>query len=79
MWKMAQFVARLKDSKQPDKIIQENQIRVYRQLNDGETKDISYYIKTNGAYFNQVDVLVWNGGSDHELVIDDLKVWAYSN
>ena len=79
MWKMAQFVVRFKDSKQPDKIIQENLIRVYRQLNDGETKDISYYVKTNGDYFNQVELLVWNGGSDHELVIDDLKVWAYSN
>ena len=79
VWKMAQFVVRLRDTKQPDKLVQEGLIRVYRQLNDGEVKDISFFVKAGGGYFNQIDVLYWNGGSDHELVIDDLKVSTYSD
>ncbi len=74
-WKMAQFIVRLVKK---DSIIKERMIRVYRLLDNNQTRDITIDLNLPGASFDSVNVLFWNGGSDKPLWIDDLKVDAFS-
>jgi hypothetical protein len=79
LWKMAQFVVRLVDKSKPgDSIVKENMIRVYRLLDGGETKNISLDMKLPPGHYDAVNILFWNGDSDKELIITDLKAWSFS-
>jgi hypothetical protein len=73
-WKMAQFVVRLMHK---DSIVKERMIRVYRILADQQTKTISLDMKLPAADYDSVNVLFWNGSSDKQLWIDDLKVTVF--
>ncbi len=73
-WKMAQFIVRLVNK---GVIVKENMERIYRVLNDGETKTISLDVKLPEATFDSVNVLFWNGSSDKPIWIDDLKAWSF--
>jgi len=53
------------------------QIRVYRFLNDGETKTLYFDIKAPRATFDRVGVSLWNGGGVQPLLIDNLKLEAF--
>ena len=79
VWKMTQFVVRLIDKSKPgDGTVKENMIRVYRLLDGGDTKDISLDMKLPVEHYDSVRVLFWNGDSDKELTISDLKAWSFS-
>jgi hypothetical protein len=52
-------------------------IRVYRILADQQTKTISLDMKLPAADYDSVNVLFWNGSSDKQLWIDDLKVTVF--
>ncbi|AEE53176.1 hypothetical protein [Haliscomenobacter hydrossis] len=60
-----------------DEILKTEQIRVYRFLNDGETKSLFFDIKTPKATFDRVGVSVWNGGGVLPLAVDQLKIEAF--
>lgn len=73
-WKMLQFIVRLK---QYDTIVKENVIRVYRVLNEMETRDIFMDVKLPEQNYNNVDILFWNGESEKVVWIDELKAWHF--
>lgn len=60
-----------------DEILKTEQIRVYRFLNDGETKSLFFDIKIPKATFDRVGVSVWNGGGVLPLAVDQLKIEAF--
>ena len=76
---MTQFVVRLVNKSKPGEgIIKENMVRVYRLLDDGVTRNISLDVKLPTEHYDSVRVLFWNGDSDKELIISDLKAWSFS-
>ncbi len=81
VWKMTQFVVRLIDkSKTGERIVKENVILVSRLLHDGGTRNISLDMKLPpNEHYDSVRILFWNGDSDKELDIRDLKAWTFSN
>ena len=58
-------------------ILKSEQIRVYRFLNDGETKTLFFDIKAPKASFDRVGVSVWNGGGVMPILVDELKLEAF--
>ncbi len=58
-------------------ILKSEQIRVYRFLNDGETKTLFMDIKAPKATFDRVGVSVWNGGGVMPILVDELKLEAF--
>lgn len=58
-------------------VLKAEQIRVYRFLNDGETKRLFFDIKAPKATFDRVGVSVWNGEGTLPLLIDNLKLEAF--
>lgn len=75
VWNMARIIVTLVDR---DKVVKENMIRVYRLLNDGDTKDIPIDVKLPGKHFDSVSIRFWNADGDKELAVSDLKVWCFS-
>ena len=74
-WKMAQFIVRLIKK---DSVIKERMIRVYRLLDNNQTRNISIDMKLPGVSFDSVHVFFWNGGSDKPLWIYNLEVKAFT-
>jgi hypothetical protein len=70
-WKMAQFIVRIK---QDGQVVHERAIRVFRMLNDRETREIYQDILLPRKDFNTVEILFWNADSDKPLAVDELKV-----
>ncbi len=74
-WKMAQFRLHLLNG---DTMTKTQFIRIYRELSDGETQQISVDLQLpKDAVFNQGAVDIWNAGSEKYLLIDDLRVTAF--
>lgn len=70
-WKMCQFIVRFyKQGRE----VKSNMIRVFRLLNDYETKNIHFYAKSPDTDFDDISVSFWNADSDKEMVIDNVKV-----
>ncbi len=74
-WKMAQFIVRLIKK---DSVIKERMIRVYRLLDNNQTRNISVDMKLPEAGFDSVNVFFWNGGSEKPLWIYNLEVKAFT-
>lgn len=74
-WNMTQFVVRLIEK---NRIVKENMIRIQRQLNEGEFKDISLDVELPHEHYDSVSILFWNADSDKELDIYNLKAWAFN-
>jgi hypothetical protein len=74
-WKMAQFIVRLVNK---DQKVKENMERVYRLLDDGETKNISLDMRLPRTNYDSIHVLFWNGGSDKPIWIDNLEVSVFN-
>ena len=51
-------------------------VRVFRVLQDNETKRIYFDAKIPDAY-DRVIVSCWNADSDRPLLLDDLKVFLF--
>jgi hypothetical protein len=58
-------------------ILKSEQIRVYRFLNEGQTRRLYFDIKAPRATFDRVGISVWNGGSQIPIVADQLKLEAF--
>jgi hypothetical protein len=72
--KMTQFVMRLTYN---GKIVKERMMRVYRLLDNNETRDVSIDMKLPETSFDSVNVLLWNAESDKPLWVDNLEVEAF--
>lgn len=72
-WRMAQFIVKFYKG---DSTVKYNMVRVFRVLNDNETKHVYFDAKLPGE-FDRVSVYCWNAESDRPLLIDDLKVFLF--
>lgn len=72
-WRQAQFIIRFNLG---DKEVQNNVIRIYRFLNDGQEREIFIDAKCPKEW-TQATIEIWNAESDKKLLIDDLKVWTF--
>jgi len=70
-WKMAQFIVRIK---QDEQVIHERAIRVFRLLNDQDTREIYQDILLPRKDFNKAEIVFWNAESDKPLAVDNLSV-----
>jgi hypothetical protein len=70
-WKMAQLIVRIKNN---DEAVHERAIRVFRLLNDNDTKEIYLDVLLPDRPFNRAEVFFWNADSDKPLAIDQLRV-----
>jgi len=70
-WKMAQLIVRIKNN---DEAVHERAIRVFRLLNDNDTKEIYLDVLLPDRPFNKAEVFFWNADSDKPLAIDQLRV-----
>jgi len=74
-WNMLQFCLGLWQGKER---LREGMVRVYRFLDDGETKTISVDLKLpHSSEGDSVNVHFWNVDSDKKVFIEQLKVWAF--
>ncbi len=60
--------------KNNDEAVHERAIRVFRLLNDNETKEIYLDLRLPDRPFNRAEVFFWNADSDKPLAIDQLRV-----
>lgn len=72
-WRMAQFIVKFYKG---NELVKYNMVRVFRVLQDNETKRIYFDAKIPDA-FDRVTVSFWNAESDRPLLIDDLKVFLF--
>ncbi len=71
-WKMAQFIVKIK---QGDQVVRERSIRVFRILNDNDTREIYIDVKLpSRRSFDRAEILFWNADSDKSLAVDQLRV-----
>jgi hypothetical protein len=75
VWSMAQFVVRAYTK---DKLVKENMVRVYRMLNDHETKVLSVDMELPHDGIDSVKFFVWNANSDKLLRIDNFTVCTFN-
>jgi hypothetical protein len=75
VWRMCQFVVKFKNN---DQEVKQKQIRVFRLLNDGQTRDLYLDVKLPEESFNKVSVSFWNADSDKQILIDDLVIEKYT-
>ncbi|MBK8087210.1 MAG: glycosyltransferase family 39 protein [Chitinophagaceae bacterium] len=72
-WRMAQFMVKFYKG---NELVKYNMVRVFRVLQDNETKRIYFDAKIPDAY-DRVIVSCWNADSDRPLLLDDLKVFLF--
>lgn len=72
-WRMAQFIVKFYKG---NELMKYNMVRVFRVLQDNETKHIYFDAKIPDT-FDRVTVSCWNAESDRPLLIDDLKVFLF--
>jgi Dolichyl-phosphate-mannose-protein mannosyltransferase len=70
-WRMAQFIVKFYKG---DAMVDYKMVRVFRVLNDNETRRIYFDAKLPKGV-NKASVSFWNAESDHPLLVDDLKVF----
>lgn len=70
-WKMAQFIVRIKQNEQT---VHERAIRVFRLLNDQDTREIYIDLLLPRVPFNAAEILFWNADSDKPLAVDQLRI-----
>lgn len=75
MWKMTQFVLRYSNGGKP---VKENMIRVFRLLDNGQTRRITFDSKIPKKAFDKIQVFFWNANGAKTLLIDDLTVESFS-
>lgn len=75
LWRQTQFIVKFYNGEQE---VQANMIRIYRFIEDGESKEIYLDAKTPKS-FSKISVFFWHAGSDKELWIDDLKVFTFDD
>ena len=78
---MPQFIVRLIDNTkggdEENRIVKENRIKITRLLGENQTMDIATDLKLPPRKYDMVSILFWDAGSDKEVIIDDIKAWAF--
>lgn len=74
-WKMTQFIVRFMNDGQ---VVKERMIRVNRFLKHKQKRDIYIDVHIPVEPFNKVAIFFWNPGSEQQLLIDNLRVWEFS-
>jgi hypothetical protein len=79
-WNMTQFIVKLKEKDELDsnKSAKYNMLRVNRVLNEGETRIISLDMKLPSAHYDSLQIWFKNTLSDKQLIVDDLKVYGFT-
>jgi len=81
IWNMPQFIVRLIDNTkggdEENRIVKENRIKITRLLGENQTMDIATDLKLPPRKYDMVSILFWDAGSDKEVIIDDIKAWAF--
>jgi len=72
-WRMAQLTVKFYKG---NAVVDYNMVRVFRVVNDNETKRIYMDVKLPKE-FDRVSVSCWNAESDRPLLIDDLSVLLF--
>ena len=62
-----------------DEVVKWNYIRVFRVLNENETRTIHLDAKLPDVEFERVAVTFWNADSDKPILIDNLRVLLLEN
>ena len=75
VWKMTQLVVRYSNKGEK---VKENLIRIYRLLDSGQTRNLYIDSKLPKKTFDSIQVFLWNGDSPKMLLIDGLRVEAFS-
>mgnify|MGYP001386812175 FL=1 len=73
-WRMTQFYIKFYHK---DVVIKENMIRVYRVLNDNQSRSIHFFAKKPLEDFDRVSMSLYHANSDKLLYIDNLKVESF--
>ena len=73
-WQMTQMIIRFKNG---DQIVQERAMRVYRFLNDGDTKTLYLDSSIPPGAFDRVTVTFWNAESTKPISIDDISLETF--
>lgn len=74
IWAMTQFTVRFK---QGDRILKDRIIRLQRHVDGGELKTIDFDTFVPQEPFDQVEVFLWNPGSNKAVWVDDIKVEGF--
>lgn len=74
-WKMTQWVLRFSNKEQR---VKENMIRIYRLLDNGQTRELYLDAKLPRKDFDRIEVFFWNAGSPKVLLVDNLKVECFT-
>ena len=53
-------------------------LRVFRLLNEGETKEISLDMKLPKEHYDTLQIWFKNVLSDKEVTVDNLQVWGFN-
>ena len=75
-WRMTQFMVKFY---RKDEVVKWNYIRVFRVLNENETRTIHLDAKLPDVEFDRVAVTFWNADSDKPILIDNLRVLLLEN
>lgn len=74
-WKMPQLTVRFTNK---GEIVKANGIRIPYFMTDGQTEDVFIDTKIPTTDFDSVTIFVWNPGSAHPLIFDNLTVWSFN-
>jgi len=73
-WKMTQFILLFKKK---DKIVKRRMIRLHRFLWENNQRNVYFDIRQPTEAFDQFSIEFWNGKSDKEIKISNLKVETF--
>lgn len=74
LWQMAQFIVRFVNG---EEVVKERAIRVYRFLNDGDTKRLYIDSEFPEAPFDRVAVYFWNAEGGKPIIVDEVRVEVF--
>lgn len=74
VWKSAQFIIQFKEG---EEIVKTKFIRVPRIMNSYEVKNLWFDVKIPPVDFNNIQIFLWNAGSDKSVFMDNIKVESF--
>jgi len=57
--------------------VKESILKLNRLVGDGQTKELSLDMKLPDQQFTDVSFTIWNDLSEHEVIVDDIRIWAF--
>jgi len=75
-WRVPQVIMELRKE---GNVVKSQIIRPHRHMNEGETMEMNVDMKLPGGDYDQVKVYLWNAGSNHPLLVDQLVLLAFDD